>query len=444
MDIYLRFSVSFAFFTFLTYWFIRRSGTTLTLSQTILAYSAKVLAGCVYGYIFLQHWGGDDTWMINNDSLAELEKLLDRPGQFFEDVNPIRLVQENGWNSGLYIFMHKLEHALLIKPLALFNLFSRGNYYINITAFSALTIWGQIWLYRLLASKWPTSNNWLYFLIFFYPPALFWLSGIRGDGLLFLLFALLLLQYDKWLRIKKPLPLLYVLVTCLGIIILRAPILAILFPSLIAWWLCVRRGWPTLKSFVTSHIVAVTLFFASGLLNGSGNMPGQMVDRQAAFFALDGKTRVDLDTLDTRPLTFIKMVPQALDNSFLRPYPWHAHGAMQAMTVIQNLFIICLFGATCAIFLVKRRRPVGQAGVGASIFDPIVATAMFFGLFAYLSIGYTIPFPGALVRYRVIPELLLVIVLVRVILQYPRSNYFFFNVYKKRDNWHKSLTELDN
>ncbi|KIC93000.1 hypothetical protein [Flavihumibacter solisilvae] len=444
MDIYLRFSVSFAFFTFLTYWFIRRSGTTLTFFQTILAYSAKVLMGCAYGYIFFRNWGGDDTWMINNDSMAELEKLLNRPGQFFEDVDLFRLVQENGWKGGLHLFMDKLEHALLIKPLALFNLFSGGNYYINVTAFAALTIWSQIWLYHLLSLKWADTNKWLYVLIFFYPPALFWLSGIRGDGLLFLFFGLLLLQYDRWLSSKRPLNLIYVMVACLGIVILRAPMLAILFPALVAWWLCARGKWPVVKSFVTCHIAAVILFFATGLLNRPLNMPGIMADRQAAFFLLDGKTRVHLDTLDTNPLTFIRMLPQALDNSFLRPYPWNASGIMQVMTVTQNIFVICLLGVAALALIARKCSPGEQAPIGTGIKDPLQATAVFFGLFAYLSIGYTIPFPGALVRYRVIPELLLVIVLVRGILPVLRSNYIFFNVYKKRGNWHKSLKELDN
>jgi hypothetical protein len=41
---------------------------------------------------------------------------------------------------------------------------------------------------------------------------------------------------------------------------------------------------------------------------------------------------------------------------------------------------------------------------------PLILFSLSFGITLYIFIGYTIPFPGAIVRYKAIPELLLLAV----------------------------------
>ncbi|HLY71842.1 MAG TPA: hypothetical protein VKR53_19045, partial [Puia sp.] len=43
------------------------------------AFSFKVFLGCLYGYIFLHYYHGDDTWWFFNDSLGEYQKMIHQP-----------------------------------------------------------------------------------------------------------------------------------------------------------------------------------------------------------------------------------------------------------------------------------------------------------------------------------------------------------------------------
>lgn len=425
MEIYGRYLVAVAVVVILTRWLTRKADPLFGWPLLLPALVARIIFGTIYGYFFLQQYGGDDTWMINTDSLVELQKLTSRPGQFFEDIDIFRLVSENGWSDGLRIFREKLEWALLIKPLAIANLWSQGNYYINVVFFSGISFWGAFWLYRLVKSIRPDFSKWTYLVLFLYPPTLFWLSGIRGDALLFFFFSLTLWQFYQWLGTRRVKNAAGWLIGLAGMLVIRTVFGIMLLPALIGWWLVVGWKWPAKKAFSRVYAVAILLFFCSGLLPGPLNGPAQVVERQEQFFSLKGNTRVNIGRLKADPVSFLQILPQAIDNVFWRPYPWEARGMVQYAVVIQNIFLICLL-----MLFIVRRYP-GRAILSGA---PLFLVLFCFSLSAYLSIGYTIPFPGALVRYRAIPETCLLLIVGIAAFGGRLSNYNFFNVYKKKVN----------
>lgn len=423
MFIYLQFLLAFILLVVLTRWLTRKTDPSFNTLRVTLALGAKVLMGCLYGYIFLEFYQGDDTWMFNAESMVEMQKLVDRPLDFFEDLNIFRLVTEYGWEQGLREFRNKLEQAMILKPLAFFNLYSGGNYYLNIIAFSGISFWGHYWLYQLIKQNRPESSNWLYPVVFLYPPMLFWLSGIRPDGILFFFFSLLLFQFDAWLRTQKKSRLLLGAVAISGMLVIRSSFAMIIIPGLVAWWLVHQKNMPVRRTFALAYGLFMVVFFASGLVGGALDLPQAVVNKQQEFFALDGKTRLPLDTLTTHPVSFWQVFPQATANTTLRPYPWEAKGALQYLAIAQNYFLICLF-----LLVVIRRYPGRSMVVGR----PIFAVFFTFCVIAYLSIGYTVPFPGAIIRYKVIPETCLLILFLFAAGGKELSNYKYFNVYKIR------------
>ncbi len=423
MDIYLRYFIVLIIVVLLTRWLTRKAEWGFSWSQLLIAMAAKVIMGSLYGFVFLRFYGGDDTWFINGDSMNELEKLLTRPAHFFEDVDIFRLVSENGWAGGLAVFQMKMEQALIIKPLAIVNLISGGNYYINVVAFSGISFWGHFWLYQACLAAWPQLKQWLFLLIFLYPPTLFWLSGIRSDAWLFFFFGLLIYIYGKWLARGQAGYLVLTILALAGISFIRAPLVAVIIPSLVAWWLVVKKQIPQVKAFLGVHMIAMVMFFLSGLLPSPLNLPEMVAEKQASFFTLEGKTRVSLQKLEPSPASFIKLLPQAADNAFLQPRPWNASGALQLLMVVQNLVLLGLF-----LTLIARRYP-GRALLAPY---PMSALLAYTALLTCLFIGYTIPFPGALVRYRAIPELCLLIWLSLAAAGDKISHYNLINVYKNR------------
>lgn len=423
MLIYIQFLVAFAMLVMLTRWLTRKTDPSFGTGRIMLALAAKVLMGCLYGYVFLKYYNGDDTWVFNADSMNEMRKLLDRPVHFFEDINLFRQIREYGLVQGLKEFRSKLELAMIIKPLAIFNLYSKGNYYINIIAFSSITFWGHFWLYQLIRQKWPESRNWVFLVVFLYPPVLFWLSGIRTDGILFFFFSLLLYQFNNWLSTGKRSGLYLAVFAITGMLFIRSSTGMLLLPGLVAWWLVSRKKLPIRKTFITVHALGLLFFFATGLLDGYFNLPGMVVNKQQEFLALTGKTRLTLEPLHANPVSFIKAFPQAVANTTLFPNPWEAKGGLQYITVIQNYFLICLF-----VVVMIRRFPGRRFLAG----EPVFTVLLFFSVCVYLSIGYTIPFPGAIVRYKVIPEISLLLLLLFAAGGKELSNYKYFNVYKNR------------
>src|SRR5688500_9641953 len=80
-------------FSYTIYQLIRTQVVLMTKAEVLIAFGIKVLAACLYGYIFLHYYGGDDTWKLHASSLKEKEMLLDDPYRFFWEFTPITAIR---------------------------------------------------------------------------------------------------------------------------------------------------------------------------------------------------------------------------------------------------------------------------------------------------------------------------------------------------------------
>ena len=204
------FALAFVFFSFCLYFVIRKQGV-LSNAQLLIGFGMKVLMGCLYGYIFQKYYGGDDTWAMHTASLAETKLLLSDPAQFFWEYGPSTALRNANYSIGFVpLYLSDLEYCLQAKTLGIFNLISRGNYYLNVIFFNFILFWGHYWLFALLIKKFPSKRFLLFIVIFLIPPIIFWLSGIRADGLLFFFTVLFIYKLDNWLVSKKSAALVFV------------------------------------------------------------------------------------------------------------------------------------------------------------------------------------------------------------------------------------------
>ncbi len=371
----------------------QRENFSLKESGLILGF--RIFLGCVYGFIFARYFNGDDTWYFHRGSLEEQQKLMQDPVQFFADLNPLPAFERNeGFWKGWYYYLSDLEFWLLTKPMAFFNFISRGNYYVNVVFFNFMTCWGSVWLYRLFSPYYPEKKKELFFFIFLFPIPLFWMTGIRAEGWLLFFLALALLSFTRWMQAKGHKPLLLFFIALGGLIVLRSVLVFILLPVLMCWWLQEQRGWKGWKAMALVFGISGLLFWGSRWIDPVHNMPQLIVEKQAAFFALHGQTRFELDTLEATPGSFLKLFPQAITNIFVRPYVWEAKGFLQwvyAGSVLLLWVLVLLF-----IWQKSRQKRVQW---------PLLITNTFlFGLLLYVFIGYTVPFPGAIIRYKSLGE----------------------------------------
>jgi hypothetical protein len=387
-----------AVFIFLLY-IHTRNNVPLTPTTLALAFLFKVGLGCLYGYVYLHFYNGDDTWMFHNDSLAETQKLLHNTGKYFAELgpaDPFANVRGNFWNK-LSVYVNNLETYSLIKTLSIANLFSRGNYYINVVFFNYILFWGQYWLFSLFVKEFPDKRTPLLLLFFFFPPLVFWLSGIRADGLVLFFMALLLIHFRRWLYENKKWSVLYSMLAAIGVLLFRGQILLLLIPALMAWYISIRFNRKAAPAFLWVFAIGGLLFFATAWLSPAKNLPRIVVERQQSFMREQG-TRFPLDTLQPSLTSFTKVLPQAVSHTFLRPYVWEAKGLLQVMTAAA----IIVFWLLVLIAIIKKEMHWKQA-----VQKPLLLFSLSLGITLYIFIGYTIPFPGAIVRYKAIPELLL-------------------------------------
>lgn len=390
------FLVFFLFSLIFIYGKVRNKVINLSPLEITLAFGCKVFLGCIYGYVFMRYYGGDDTWVLHAGSVDEYNKLMTRPGQFFADFDLTASFRRNeGFAAGWYFLLSDLEFWTITKPLAVFNMYSRGNYYVNVVFFNLITFWGQYLLFKLFTARFPQKRKLIVLLVFFLPSVSFWLSGIRPDAWIMVSMGAALYYFHAWLTTNKLKHLLVAVAGLIGLIIFRSPVLLVLLPGLAAWLIAEKSGRKPLPVFALIYGVGILLLFGSAYLSPGANMLTYVVHRQQEFFQLKGNTVFQLNALEPTPGSFIATLPQAFSNTFLRPWPWEAKGALQWMSALDTLLIFSLLVAAMV-----RGSNKGWAN------SHLVWLCLFFGVGLYLFIGYTVPFPGAIVRYKAIPELL--------------------------------------
>jgi hypothetical protein len=376
----------------------------VSFRELIAIYAYKVLLGCLYGYIFFKFYKGDDTWAYHRESLSEYQKLIHHPIDFMKDFLPhAGLSLSNNFWPGLQFYIMDLEYWMMLKLLAVFNIFSRGNYYINVLFFDFIAVIGLLLLYKLLCSYFPGKKKVLVIVLFFLPLATFWLSGIRAEGLLLLFITIAVNYASKWCNSQKKI--IYFIYTMLGLAgcgIFRSQLLIVFIPALFCMILSWQKPKRAIFYFSSVYIFLIGIFFASMLISPQKNLSTPVINRQREFFRLHG-TSYKLDSLQPSFKSFIKVLPQSFSNTFLRPYLWEAKGLLQLLTAVD----VVLFWAVllfAILFHEKKWKEILQS--------PLFLLLVFFSVSQIIFIGYVVPFPGAIVRYKSIPGLFLFICLI--------------------------------
>ncbi|MEO6314302.1 MAG: hypothetical protein ABIU63_13825 [Chitinophagaceae bacterium] len=379
---------------------IRNKKISLSSFQVLVFFGCKIIAGAVYGYLFKQYYHGDDTWALHQDGLLQYQRLLHTPAAFFADFLNESPVLGNNFNFQPASYLENLEYAIITKTLAFFNLVSRGNYYLNVVFFNFLTFWGVYFLYKLLATQFdPAHRRLAAAVLFLFPPSMFWLSGIRAEGLLLLYTAVLLYQFYKWLGNKKIISLITCIICFTMAMVLRNGFALALVPPLMAWAVVVFFKMRPAKVFAGTFVICLVAVCGSGLLQPRYNILSVIAARQHDFLLLKGNTRFHLTALEPQPLSFVRVLPEALVNTFVRPFIWEARGLLQWFAAVETLAILVL--VTVTVLMYRKYKKVNAD-------TTLVWVLVMACLYNYIIVGYIVPFPGAIVRYKIIPELLLI------------------------------------
>ena len=356
----------------------------------IFLFIMRIIAGMVNGYINLYHYPDTDAAAFHQDGLIEYDLLLNHPKEFFTNI-----FTYHHQNAGLLditdSFWNNLRSDLIIKLLAFFNIFSRGNFFINTLFYNFLIFFGSVSFYRIFIRLFPDKKILLTLILFALPSLIYFTSGIHKEGLVFL--GLALICYNLFFLVKKEFStqkFLWLLVGLAIIFLFRNFVLVTLVPALASWIIAEKNKKFKLQVFIICYIIFIGLFFGVGLLHPALDLPQYVSSRQIAFvqIAKGGQSAININPLFPGFRSFLNNAPQALNHTLMRPYLTEKFDLLYVPPEIE-IFVFQLLFFIFLLFRSGDKKP-----------DAFIYFCIFFSLSMFLMIGYTIPILGAIVRYR--------------------------------------------
>lgn len=300
--------------------------------------------------------------------------------------------QMNNWyktyNYGIFN-----DNQTIIRFNALASIFTNANYFANLFIINFLAFSGITLLFRFFR-KHTDLKSWVLLLAcFFIPQSWLWSSGLLKEALLFFGLGFFLYSFDLLLnRIEWK----SVLMFLLGLAVLlttKIYVLACLMPALV-YWAIIRKGKTkhAFSIFLKTHIVLLVLVIG---LNASiypllENLAGKQMDFIRLGLMSDAGSYFDLSILKPTWMSLIMLSPEALWNSFFRPFWEDSGGAASLMSWFENIAIAGL--VLMSLFTLSKLR--------------LKESQMFwfclsFTLILFILIGTITPVAGALVRYKI-------------------------------------------
>lgn len=344
-----------------------------------------------------------DTWGYHYASIDEYKILFHQPLEYLTNIFQSGYEDRyGGFLASSDSYWNDLKSNMFIKFLSLINIFTLGNYYVNVIFYSFITFMGPVALYRVFTQVFPGKKIQIMFATFLIPSFAYWTSGIHKDGLVFMAISLIIYHIffsltEKRFKSKRILP---VFLSLLIILSFRNFLFVIFVPALIAWILSLRNPTRIALIYFTVYAVSGILFFTLRYISPSLNFPQAVVDKQKAFKTLQGNSGIELKDLEPSVSSFIINAPRALASTTLRPHPGDVKHILSMAAAAETAFLLFLF----LLFIFRR-----TDGIRSKNF---IWFCIFFSFSFLITIGFTVNFLGAIVRYRsiVLPFLMVPVI----------------------------------
>jgi hypothetical protein len=360
----------------------------------ISLFSLKVIVGILYSYYFSlpSQIENADTWNYFIDSRIETDWLLNNPKAFFADLFTNHYATTGDFFTSSHSYWSDLKATFFTKLLAVLNVFSFKNYYINILFFNAFFMVGCVAFYKLIKENF-TINKWLLIItIFLTPSFLFWCSAIHKDGLVFSSTAISLYIFYKILNNNISVKRVIILVACLvTIFALRNYYLLAIVPALVGWFLVSKFKMKSRLVFSILIAVCLGIFLFSTATNVTSGIGNSIVTKHNEFLSLDGNTKFKTPQLESNTKSIISYFPFALQASLFRPFILNTKSKAEFCISIENYFFIIIL-IFSIVFAAKKNSEI--------LNNPIILTCFVISFFLLLFIGYTVCFDAAIIRYR--------------------------------------------
>jgi hypothetical protein len=409
--------IFFVYFLIIGFFILKYSSNkviNLSRLDCLILFSIKVTVGVLYANYFTtqDQIVNADTWTYFIDSKLETDFLVQNPLGFVKDLFSVKYQSSGGLFSSTYSYWNDLKANFFIKILAVLNLLSNKNYYVNLLFFNWLFLYGGLLLIKLVNEYYSIKKHWLLISIFLAPSALFWCSAVHKDGIVFTASVALIYCFIKILNTKgKPKHYFYLAIATLVLFALRNYYLLAIFPALLAYFLLIKLK---LKSSIIFLVIVAGFFgilFVSGIFKPISFIANSIVNKHDDFAALEGNSKFATPTLNASVYSLINYFPFAFKVAFLHPLVNINLGLKYFLIGFENLIYLLLIIATGIKLLFTKAKS-----------NPLVLTLFSISFLLSMFIGYIVCFDAAIIRYRSCFLPLLLVGCVLVLFGKPKNN----------------------
>ena len=411
----------------------------ITKRKLKLFFILKFIVGLLLFWIYSNHYSNfkynrhdADIFKYFDDSEHIYNSLPEKPLDFTKIILGIDFdkdyfsneyyINMNNWDNHYNSHLFNDARAI-IRVNSMMRIFSFGYYYIHILFFCFLGFIGLFALFKTFTIFFPKKENWLFYALFLTPTVLFWSSGVLKEPLMLYSLGFTLYYIKMKLNPKHVFFNLINFILCISILFfLKFYAFLILLTLLIPFKLNLHKSFknkliPYLFSFALFSTIAIIMGFVNPKLNLLS-----LIDQKQDSFISETKYKnsgsyFEITNIEPNIESIIKVIPEAIINSFTRPLIWNVNSIIQLPAALENiLFLTLIFLASIDVY---RKRMQLKVDLNFIIF------CLTFVLLNFIIIGIITPVSGALIRYKMIALPFLIMLILHTI------NLERFNLKKK-------------
>lgn len=361
--------------------FIRDSG--IRKPWIIPLFLTKISAGLLIGWLSQRYYPGNDYWALQQEGILEYQLLKKDPASFASNIFSSVYQHYGGFFDSVGSYWNDLKNNLIIKAIAICNIFSGGNYYINSIFFNSVCFAGLVALFRVYRKAIPGKETALAIACFLVPSTLYFGSGIYKDLVVlamlgFYAYALYQIIFTKASVRRWTL----LILSWLIILLIRNYIAVILLPISLGMYassLTRKKIW----AFAATILLMLSAFSSNKVLS-------VIVQKKKDFASLPvASTQLSMPELEPNAGSFLSALPTAINHGFFRPYIWDGSSPFLIPMAVELLLLQIL--ALACIFFHKRQQNLNHSflwfGIGLAVSLLMIT-------------GLIIPNTGSIVRYR--------------------------------------------
>lgn len=371
-----------------------RKASMLSSRSFILVFLLKILMAVLVAFIFSNYQPGNDYLVFNQHGYLEYELLKANPASFFTNITDSFYSNKYGnFFSSVGSFWNDLRNNLVIKFVAILNIITAGNFYLNSLLFSLITFCGQLALYNFLKQVVEKNNTSVFIASFLLPSTIVFIAAVHKDGVIFTNLAFFSLAlyagFKTEFSFKKIVVLLF---TFLLLFIMRSYVSLVVAAASIVFVLSFKLKFKPAYTLIVFVLGGWMSLFMLEKIAPDFKPLNLIVQKQTDFLAIPkAQTQIEITKLSPDILSLTKAAPEALSRAILQPNPIAFSNPAYLIFALEN----CLYlGLLILFFIVHKKNNYNHFNSSAVIYCLLIVALLF------LFIGYTIPASGAIIRYK--------------------------------------------